>query len=106
MINAPAAGVFLTGRTSIIGPLLTPLLLAQGMQVHALGRKPLAKGDHRPCLHWSPLNLADPLQSLPVVSAGTVIHTASLWLLPGWLEKFHANGVRRVIAFSSTSRFT
>ena len=105
-MDVPAAVVFLTGRTSVIGPLLMPLLLAQGLQVHALGRKPLAKADYRPGLHWSPLNLADPLQSLPGVSAGTVIHTASLWLLPGWLEKFHACGVRRVIAFSSTSRFT
>ena len=38
--------------------------------------------------------------------ANTLIHTASLWLLPSWLENFHARGVRRVIAFSSTSRFT
>lgn len=105
-MDAPAAGVFLTGRTSIIGPLLMPLLLAQGMQVHALGRKPLARGDHRPGLHWLALDLADPLRSTPDASAGTLIHTASLWLLPGWLEKFHACGVRRVIAFSSTSRFT
>jgi hypothetical protein len=40
------------------------------------------------------------------IEADALIHTASLWLLPGWLEKYHARGVRRVIAFSSTSRFT
>lgn len=98
--------VFLTGRTSTIGPLVTPLLLAQGMPVHALGRKPLTEGERRPGLRWSPLDLAEPLRAMPEVSAATLIHTASLWLLPGWLEKFHAHGVRRVIAFSSTSRFT
>ncbi|WP_096697355.1 NAD(P)-dependent oxidoreductase [Polaromonas sp. AER18D-145] len=98
--------VLLTGRTSTIGPLVTPLLLAQGMPVHALGRKPPTEGDRRPGLHWLPLDLADPLRAMPGVSAATLIHTASLWLLPGWLEKFHARGVRRVIAFSSTSRFT
>jgi len=103
-VTAPV--VFLTGRTSIIGPLVTPLLLAQGVAVHALGRKPLSKAEQRPGLHWSSLDLSDPLQSMPDVDAGIVIHTASLWLLPGWLEKFHACGVRRVIAFSSTSRFT
>lgn len=105
-MGAPDSAVFLTGRTSSIGPLVTPLLLAQGFQVHALGRKTLAQGEHRPGLLWSLLDLADPLRSMPDVSAGTLIHTASLWLLPGWLEKFHAHGVRRVIAFSSTSRFT
>ena len=98
--------VLLTGRTSTIGPLVTPLLLAQGMPVHALGRKPLTEGERRPGLHWSPLDLAEPRRVMPEVSAATLIHTASLWLLPGWLEKFHAHGVRRVIAFSSTSRFT
>lgn len=91
---------------SSIGPLLTQLLLAQALHVHTLGCKPLIKADHRPRLNWSPLDLADPMQSVPDVSADTLIHTASLGLLPGWLEKFHASGVRRVIAFSSTSRFT
>lgn len=105
-MGTPSPAVFLTGRTSSIGPLLTPLLLAQGVEVHALGRKPLAEAERRPGLHWSRLDLADPLGIMPDVSAGTLIHTASLWLLPGWLEKFHASGVRRVIAFSSTSRFT
>ena len=85
---------------------MTPLLLAQGMTVHALGRKPLTEGAHRPGLRWSPLDLAEPRRVMPEISATTLIHTASLWLLPGWLEKFHAHGVRRVIAFSSTSRFT
>lgn len=98
--------VFLTGRTSTIGPLVTTLLLAQGMDVHTLGRRELTDSERRPGLHWSPLDLTDPVRNMPDVSATTLIHTASLWLLPGWLEKFHARGVRRVIAFSSTSRFT
>lgn len=105
-MGAPDAAVFLTGRTSTIGPLVIPLLLTQGFQVHALGRKPLGGGEHPSGLHGSRLDLADPLQTMPDVSAATLIHSASLWLLPGWLEKFHACGVRRVIAFSSTSRFT
>ena len=100
------ATVFLTGRTSAIGPLLLPVLLARGLEVRALGRKPLDGDGHIAGLQWSPLDLADPLRAMPEVSAATLIHTASLWLLPGWLEKFHACGVRRVIAFSSTSRFT
>ena len=98
--------VFLTGRTSAVGRPVINLLLAQGRQVHSLGRKPLVEVDQQPNLHWSPFDMADSQQTLPDITANTLIHTASLWLLPDWLEKFHARGVRRVIAFSSTSRFT
>lgn len=95
--------VFVTGATSTIGLLLMPLLHERGLPVSALGRKqPAGTTDDS----WHFLDLADHAADLPVVGAGTLIHTASLWLLPGWLEKFHARGVRRVIAFSSTSRFT
>ena len=103
---AADATVFLTGRTSAVGLPLINLLLAQGIQVHSLGRKPLVEVDQQPNLQWSQLDMADPQQTLPDITANALIHTASLWLLPSWLEKFHARGVRRVIAFSSTSRFT
>lgn len=98
--------VFLTGRTSTIGPLLIPMLRKQGLQIHALGRKPPDAGKQQPGVGWIRLDLTDSQKIMPDVSADTLIHTASLWLLPGWLEKFYARGVRRVIAFSSTSRFT
>lgn len=106
MTNTAARTVFVTGRTSTIGSLLIPLLLDQGFQVQALGRKPLTEEAGTPGLRWAPLDLAEPQRVPPEIDAGYLIHTASLWLLPGWLEKFHARGVRRVIAFSSTSRFT
>lgn len=98
--------MLLTGRTSAIGPLLVPLLLESGFRVYALGRKKLERTEIRPGLQWLSLDLTDGQTAMPDVSAGTLIHTASIWLLPGWLEKFHARGVRRVIVFSSTSRFT
>lgn len=106
MKKTAARTVFVTGWTSIIGSLLIPLLLDQGFHVQALGRKPLREGDGAPSLRWASLDLADRWQVPPEIDAGTLIHTASLWLLPSWLEKFHARGVRRLIAFSSTSRFT
>lgn len=73
------------------------------MQVVAMGRNPVtsAAGDS-----WHHLDLADKAIDLPEIEAAALIHTASLWLLQAWLEKFHARGVRRVIALSSTSRFT
>ena len=103
---AADSAVLLTGRTSAVGLPVINLLLAQGFQVHSLGRKPLGEVEQQPNLYWSPFDMADPQQVLPDVTANTLIHTASLWLLPRWLENFHALGVRRVIAFSSTSRFT
>ena len=98
--------VFLTGRTSAVGLPLINLLMAKGLQVHSLGRKPLVEVDQQPNLCWSQFDMADLQQTLPDIAANTLIHSASLWLLPSWLEKFHARGVRRIIAFSSTSRFT
>ncbi len=95
--------IFVTGATSTIGFLLVPMLRAQGAAVQALGRGPMESAGG---VSWSPLDLAHKEAELPQSEAGTLIHTASLWLLTGWLEKFHARGVRRVIAFSSTSRFT
>ena len=106
MTDTVARTIFVTGRTSTIGSLLLPMLLDQGFQVQALGRKPLADGYARAGLRWSALDLVEPLGVLPDIEADTLIHTASLWLLPGWIVKFHARGVRRLIAFSSTSRFT
>jgi len=83
--------------------LLLPMLHARGVPVLALGRNP-APGAVSDSWHY--LDLADKTIALPETEAEALIHTASLWLLPGWLEKFRARGVRRVIAFSSTSRFT
>lgn len=94
---------FVTGATSSIGSLLLPMLHERDIGANALGRRPVAcaAGDS-----WHTLDFADPHMALPDAQADTLIHTAGLWLLPGWLEKFHARGVRRLIAFSSTSRFT
>ena len=95
--------IFMTGATSTIGLLLAPMLQYCDISVHMLGRHSAmcTRGDA-----WHFLDMTNKIKDLPAVQAGALIHTASLWLLPGWLEKFHARGVRRVIAFSSTSRFT
>jgi nucleoside-diphosphate-sugar epimerase len=55
---------------------------------------------------WHQLNFAKDPADLIGVKAEALIHTAALWLLPDWLEKFYTCGVRRLIAFSSTSRYT
>jgi nucleoside-diphosphate-sugar epimerase len=104
MSSVQQGGAFVSGGTSTIGSLLVPMLHEQGVIVRALGRKPLT--GMWTVGSWDFLDLSAKTEPLPERAAEALIHTASLWLLPGWLEKFHARGVRRVIAFSSTSRFT
>lgn len=103
MLTGRLDKTFITGTTSTVGSLLLPLLKERGVPVFPLGRNPPI-GAARDSWHY--LDLADNSIDLPVIEGEALIHTASLWLLPGWLEKFHSRGVRRVIAFSSTSRFT
>lgn len=103
MLAGRKDAIFVTGATSIIGSLLVPMLHEHGVPVRTLGRNP---GAGKASDSWHFIDLADRTLDLPEIEVRALIHTASLWLLPGWLEKFHACGVRRVIAFSSTSRFT
>jgi uncharacterized protein YbjT (DUF2867 family) len=79
------------------------MLREKGLSALALGRKPVSGGAGD---SWRYLDLADTTADLGGIAADALIHTAALWLLPDWLEKFSACGVRRLIAFSSTSRFT
>lgn len=103
MLASQQGNVFITGATSTIGSLLVPILVEAGVPVLALGRNPVAGAAGG---SWHFLDLADMTNGLPEIEAETLVHTAGLWLLPGWLAAFHAHGVRRLIAFSSTSRFT
>lgn len=100
--------VVITGATSLIGHFLLPRLTQAGYEVHALSRRPhddratrLAAG-----VRWHQVN--DSLENtIPgLVPARTLIHLAPLWLLPDWLETSALRVGRRVIAFSSTSRFS
>lgn len=95
--------VFVTGARSTIGSLLMPLLAERGIEVCVLGRETPGSATTD---SWRYLDLANTDGHLPPIQAKTLIHTAGLWLLEGWLERFHAQGVRRVVMFGSTSRFT
>ncbi|MGC1175164.1 NAD-dependent epimerase/dehydratase family protein [Polaromonas sp.] len=83
--------------------MLIPILQNNDLSVFALGRRP---AENSIGVSWHFVDLSNKTNDLPALEANTLIHAASLWFLPDWLEKFHALGVRRVIAFSSTSRFT
>jgi GT2 family glycosyltransferase/nucleoside-diphosphate-sugar epimerase len=101
---APSRSLIVTGATSLIGDFLLPALLRTGFEVHAISRHP-PEGFTHPFLHWHKLDItSDPVSTLPAAEA--LIHLAPLWTLPPLIAGLSGLGVRRIIAFSSTSIFT
>jgi nucleoside-diphosphate-sugar epimerase len=93
-----------TGATSPVGRQLVEKLVAAGYAVHAIGRAPTIP-EPAPSLHWHQCDLTR-TDAFPRFTARTLFHIASIWLLPDRIEQFHKNNVRRIIALSSTSRFS
>jgi nucleoside-diphosphate-sugar epimerase len=96
--------IVVTGASGIVGPYLLPRLLERGLIVHALSRRP--PGVTRAGLSWHGVDIATGLAASPLPTIDAAIHAAPLWLLPPIIDELHARGVRRIIAFGSTSRFT
>ncbi len=96
--------MIVTGATGLVGPDLLPLLRGRGCGVQAISRR--APDGASPGLTWTALDLAAGPPSAALSPAGALIHAAPIWLLPPWLPCFAELGVRRVVAFSSTSRQT
>lgn len=93
-----------TGATSPVGRQLVDKLLAAGYVIHAIGRGRDAP-DLGPSCVWHQCDLTRS-DAFPRFTARVLFHIASIWLLPGRIEQFHKKGVRRIIALSSTSRFS
>lgn len=92
-----------TGATNQIGFFLLPRLLNSGLSVQAYSRQP--PRDERRGVVWqsADFNTAD----LSVTQPSCLFHSAPLPLLPRLLADLPASApLQRVIAFSSTSRFT
>ena len=104
MAGAESSDVLVLGATSLVGRFLLPRLAAQGARVAAVSRRPPA-GTHKD-VAWIEGDLADPalLARLPAVP--TVFSLTPIWLLPPALPVLAQPGLRRLVAFSSTSRFT
>ena len=95
------ARVLVLGATSLVGRFALPRLVEQGIAVAALSRAPRAP---EPGVEWVAGDVNDPALTLP--QADAALSLSPIWLLPAALPKLEAAGVRRLIAFSSTSRFT
>ena len=85
--------VLLTGSRGVVGPSLRQALEEDGCQVVPVSRA-RASGLRWNMAHpWTPAN----------IQADTMIHCAPIWLLPTHIEELAKCGIKRLIAFSSTS---
>ncbi len=93
--------VGLLGATSLVGKCLIPLLINSGARVFAFSRQPIEHiGDG---IAWR--NLSDS-RSATTDQLDHWICVAPIWVLPEHFPLLEASGARRVVALSSTSRFT
>ena len=86
------------GATSLIGRFLLPRLDAAGTPHLALSRRCTGAG-------WVQADL-DRLDPAALPRASRVLSLSPIWLLPAALPAFQDTGLKRLVAFSSTSRFT
>ena len=108
--NATSAArtVIVSGATSQVGRFLLPLLVQSGYRVVALSREtaPDWKADYAENIFWLKADIQDPISLSTLPTARSLIHLAPLMILPPQLERFAALGIKRIIAFSSSSRFS
>lgn len=99
--------VGLLGATSLVGQCLLPLLKQNGWQIKAFSRRPPEPAC--PSLEWVQLKqpvCQNDLIEYPLEKITHWICVASIWVLPDYFGMLEKLGARRVIAVSSTSRFT
>jgi len=101
-----ARPVILTGASSLVGDFLIPRLLGAGFLVHALSRRPAPAPPRGPGLTWLRSDIAAPLEAVRLPEASALFHLAPLWLLPPLVPRLAERGLKRLVAFGSTSRFT
>jgi nucleoside-diphosphate-sugar epimerase len=102
--NTELKSCIVTGATTPVGKQLVTQLIGLGSFVHAIGRG-VAPRPRSDAYAWHQYDLTRTEIPLPF-AATTLFHVASIWLLPDRIKEFYQAEVRRVIAFSSTSRWS
>lgn len=94
--------VGLIGATCLVGQCLIPLLLKSGIRVYAFSRKPPAFVTDD--VVWR--QLSDSASPPDTNFIENWLCVAPIWVLPDYLLLLESFNARRVVALSSTSRFT
>ncbi len=92
------AEVGVLGATSLVGECLLPALSQIEWQVVAFSRRPGVSASR---VEWLQLPLTNDATEIPYW-----ICVAPIWVLPDYFKLIEASGARRIVALSSTSRFT
>ncbi|MDB5447624.1 MAG: NAD-dependent epimerase/dehydratase [Phenylobacterium sp.] len=95
--------VLVVGGTSLVGRYLLPRLGAQRSVTIALSRRP--REDGLDGVRWIAGDLERP-ETLELPFVETVLSLCPIWLLAAVLPALEAAGMRRLVAFSSTSAVT
>lgn len=102
----------LLGATSLVGECLLPLLTKAGWQVTAFSRRAIEQVGG--VVEWRQISPADRQGDVKRADLAEWMRekitcwlcVAPLWVLADYLDILEASGVRRIVAMSSTSRFT
>ena len=91
--------ILITGANGVVGTPLCQRLQSDAIEFMAVSRRHLNGVPHQ--FTW---NMEEALPDLPVdIALDALIHCAPLWLLAPHIESLAAHGLKRVVAFSSTS---
>ena len=99
--------IIVTGATSQVGIFLLPRLTEAGFHIHALSRNdPTFQNAAHAHLTWHRIDISKDWKGLDVQGALHLIHLAPVWLLTDIIYALSHLGIQRIVALSSTSRFT
>lgn len=104
MTEPDTRAVLVTGATGQIGRFLVKRLLTAQVPVVAL-RHRQQRPETAPRLTWVDGDLTREFVDFGDGHVDRMIHATGLWLLPRHLPTLHAAGVRRLVAFGSSSIF-
>lgn len=101
MIRLQDTTIGVLGASSMVGHCLLPRLTEVADQVVAFSRQPVGSRESHPRMTWKSLTDTQAATNIP-----RWICVAPIWVLPDYFALLKASGVRRLVALSSTSRFT
>lgn len=99
------SNIGLLGATSLVGECLIPMLIGKNWRVLAYSRNEIRQ--NHDSVEWRRLqSLVPQPASASVENIPYWICLAPIYVLPDYFEMLKSHGVKRIIALSSTSRFT